>query len=67
MLLKHNNTPALSDALFSAPTAEYRGTPFWSWNCKLEEKELLRQIDELREMGLAASIYTVVLGWQPNT
>ena len=51
MLLKHNNTPALSDALFSAPTAEYRGTPFWSWNCKLEEKELLRQIDELREMG----------------
>ena len=51
MLLKHNNTPALSDALFSAPTAEYRGTPFWSWNCKLNEKELLRQIDELREMG----------------
>ncbi|MBQ7010559.1 MAG: hypothetical protein IJN63_02540, partial [Clostridia bacterium] len=34
------------------PTCEYRGTPFWAWNCKLEKDELLRQIDIFKEMGL---------------
>ena len=29
---------------FSAPTAEYRGKPFWSWNGELEEAELIRQV-----------------------
>lgn len=33
------------------PEAAYRGKPFWSWNGKLEEAELLRQIDALKEMG----------------
>ena len=33
------------------PTAEYRAKPFWSWNGKLEKKELLRQIEILKEMG----------------
>ena len=51
MLYKKNRTKELSDELFRSPTAEYRGTPFWSWNCNLEEKELLRQIEELKEMG----------------
>ena len=51
MLFKKNKEAQLSDELFKSPTAEYRGTPFWSWNCKLEEKELLRQIGELKEMG----------------
>lgn len=37
--------------LFQNPTAEYRATPFWAWNCKLEEEELLRQIDIFKEMG----------------
>ena len=37
--------------LFQNPTAEYRATPFWAWNCKLEEEELLRQIDVFKEMG----------------
>ncbi len=42
----------LDEALFKNPTAEYRGAPFWAWNCDLEEKELLRQIDIFKEMGL---------------
>lgn len=33
------------------PGAAYRAKPFWSWNGDLEEKELLRQIDALKEMG----------------
>ncbi|MBE6551946.1 MAG: hypothetical protein E7665_07410 [Ruminococcaceae bacterium] len=45
-------TKELKKELFQAPTAEYRGTPFWAWNCDLEEKELLRQIDIFKEMGL---------------
>ncbi|MBE6597608.1 MAG: hypothetical protein E7641_08080 [Ruminococcaceae bacterium] len=51
MLYKKNRAKELSDELFKNPTSEYRDTPFWSWNCKLDEKELLRQIDELKEMG----------------
>ena len=51
MLYKKNNSQSLSDELFKSPTSEYRGAPFWSWNCELEEKELLRQIEELKEMG----------------
>jgi hypothetical protein len=42
----------LDTELFKNPTAEYRGAPFWAWNCDLEEKELLRQIDIFKEMGL---------------
>lgn len=37
---------------FSAPTAEYRGKPFWSWNGELEEAELIRQVGVMKEMGL---------------
>ncbi len=52
MLYKKNNEPALSDALFRRPTAEYRGTPFWAWNGDLKKEELARQIDVFQEMGL---------------
>lgn len=52
MLYKKNTEKVLSDELFQNPTSEYRGTPFWAWNTELEEKELLRQIDIFKEMGL---------------
>ena len=51
MLYPKSKEKSLSPALFQSPTSEYRGTPFWAWNCKLEEKELLRQIDVMSEMG----------------
>ena len=51
MLYKKNQNKQLSKELFENPTSEYRGAPFWAWNCKLEREELLRQIDVLREMG----------------
>ncbi|MBU9735858.1 hypothetical protein [Diplocloster agilis] len=41
----------LTEELFRNPTKEYRGAPFWSWNCRLDQEELLRQIDILHEMG----------------
>lgn len=37
---------------FSAPGAEYRGKPFWSWNGELEADELKRQVGVMKEMGL---------------
>ena len=51
MLYKENTAKTLSEELFKTPTKHFRGTPFWSFNCKLEKDELLRQIGELKEMG----------------
>jgi hypothetical protein len=38
--------------LFRQPCAEYRGSPFWSWNSKLKADQLLKQIDQIAEMGM---------------
>ncbi len=52
MLYKKNSHKQLDNELFKYPTSEYRGTPFWAWNCKLQKDELHRQIDIFKEMGL---------------
>lgn len=46
-----NRSGSLDPNLFRDPTAEYRGTPFWSWNNKLDRNQLFRQIDYFKEMG----------------
>ena len=51
MLYKKNTAKELSEELFRNPTSEYRGTPFWSWNCRLDKDELLWQIEVLKKMG----------------
>lgn len=51
MFYKKNDTHNLPDSLFKEPTSEYRGTPFWAWNCKLTSEELTWQIEKLKEMG----------------
>ncbi|KZT57113.1 hypothetical protein CALCODRAFT_453443, partial [Calocera cornea HHB12733] len=38
--------------LFREPTAEYRGSPFWSWNNKLDKDKLLPQLDIFQQMGM---------------
>ncbi|MBQ8577481.1 MAG: hypothetical protein IJ449_05890 [Clostridia bacterium] len=38
--------------LFTAPGAEWRAKPFWSWNGELREDEVRRQIGVMQEMGL---------------
>lgn len=52
MLYKKNQTETLSKELFKNPTAEYRCTPFWAWNCKLTQEHLDREIDVMKEMGM---------------
>ncbi len=46
---------AHDDALvgeFANPGPAWRGKPFWSWNGRLEEEELLRQVHVMKQMGL---------------
>ena len=42
----------MNETIFKNPAAEFRGAPFWAWNCKLEKEELLRQIGIYQEMGI---------------
>lgn len=51
MLYPKNNL-SFDKSLFDSPTSEYRGTPFWAWNCKLTESELKEQIENFRLMGM---------------
>jgi hypothetical protein len=50
-LYPRNASAELGEGLFRNPPAEYRGTPFWSWNNKLDLPQLLRQIEVFRAMG----------------
>lgn len=51
MLYKRNGERRLDEKLFKNPTKEYRGTPFWSWNCKMTPEILTEQIEYLKQMG----------------
>lgn len=64
MLYTKNSAPKLSDELFKNPTAEYRGTPFWAWNGRLDEETLREQIRIFKEMGLGGFHMHVRTGLQ---
>ena len=55
MLYPKSKEPKLSPDLFRNPGKEYRGTPFWAWNCELNQEELLRQLEVLKEMGMGGA------------
>ena len=55
MLYPRSKEPQLSDELFHNPSSEYRGAPFWAWNCELKEDELLWQLDVMKQMGLGGA------------
>ena len=50
-MLYNKKNDKFSDELFKNPTSEYRGTPFWAWNCKLEPELLKKEIEYMKEMG----------------
>ena len=52
MLYKKNSATTLSKELFEKPTSEYRGAPFWSWNCKITKELIDHQLDVYKEMGI---------------
>lgn len=41
---------------FKNPDMEVRGTPFWAWNCRLDQEELKDQIPYFKEMGMGGFI-----------
>ena len=51
MLYPKSKSPQLELALFQNPTSEYRGAPFWAWNCKLTSACVQKQIGYFKEMG----------------
>lgn len=64
MLYKKNNTEKLDLKLFENPTSEYRGAPFWAWNCKLEQSELDWQLEVLKQMGFGGAHFHVRTGME---
>lgn len=55
MLYKKNQAASLSPELFKNPTSEYRGTPFWAWNCKVNKEDIDHTLEELKEMGMGGA------------
>lgn len=55
MLYQKKQEPVLSEELFRNPSAEYRGTPFWSWNCKVTREQIDFQTEALWRMGMGGA------------
>ena len=55
MLYKNNAKKELDKELFENPTAEYRGTPFWSWNCEVTKERISKQLAHFKEMGFGGT------------
>ncbi|MBS6194055.1 MAG: hypothetical protein KH828_00560 [Clostridiales bacterium] len=54
-LYEKNREKKLSKALFENPTSEYRGTPFWAWNCKITPEHIRNGYAEMKEMGMGGA------------
>lgn len=52
MLYPKTGENTLDPGLFRNPSCEYRGTPFWAWNCELNQADLNEEIDAMKQMGL---------------
>ena len=65
MIFTKNNTDKLDCELFKNPTAEYRGLPFWSWNCKIE-KQTIDEINILQATRLGMKRAIEGLGVPPD-
>lgn len=49
-MLYEKSKGEFSEELFSNPTKEYRGAPFFAWNCALDKEMLTRRIEEFKKM-----------------
>lgn len=55
MLYPRNKEKELTKELFANPGSEYRGTPFWSWNCKVSRKLIREQLEVFEKMGFGGA------------
>lgn len=53
MIMKKEKEMAKEPAfgLFQDPTAQYRAVPFWSWNCRVTEETIDKQLAVFKSMG----------------
>lgn len=51
-MLYHKKEQPFSQELFLHPTAEYRGAPFWAWNCLMTKENIDASLDALQAMGM---------------
>lgn len=52
MFYPENQKKRLDEKTFRNPLCEYRAAPFWAWNCDLNKDLLLREIDQMKRMGM---------------
>lgn len=52
MFYPENQKKRLDENTFRNPPCEYRAAPFWAWNCDLNKDLLLREIDQMKRMGM---------------
>lgn len=50
--------------LFKNPGKDHRSAPFWSWNDRLNPDELDRQVRDMKEHGMGASLCTQGKDWK---
>ena len=55
MLYPHNQQP-FDESLFKTPPSEYRGVPFWSWNCAVTPDKIRKQVECFQQMGMGAAM-----------
>lgn len=54
-LYEKSKEERLSKELFENPPSEYRGAPFWAWNCKMTREHVEHAYAELEEMGMGGA------------
>lgn len=48
----YKKTEVLTREVFENPGSEYRGTPFWAWNCRMDREKVDRALESLKAMGM---------------
>ncbi len=54
MIYPTSKQPSLADETFEKPGSEFRGSPFWSWNCHVTKELIDDQIPKFKAMGMGA-------------
>lgn len=54
-LYEKSSEKRLTRELFENPPSEYRGAPFWAWNCKMTREHVEHAYGELEEMGMGGA------------
>ena len=60
--MKETAATKLQQALQTTDLTDYQGIPFWSWNNELDETELVKQIDEMKAVGIGGFIMHARIG-----